>query len=202
MKRLPSLQVLIFFPFALALPGTALATQHVSEHDRIMREHMAPAQEPQLKTLDDLAQEITALRQRVSALEALKPTFTNFMPNFSERFHVMHRAGDAGDWAVAAHEADEMRRLMGVSQYIDPKLGSLMQGFIDGNLRNLREAIEHGNDKSFQVALKDTVQSCNGCHTATGSAIVVSLNVDASLSMHHPHVLKRSTVPKEHTHAR
>jgi len=71
---------------------------------------------------------------------------------------------------------------------------------MDGNLRNLREAIEHGNGKSFQAALKETVASCNGCHRATGSAIAVSLNVDDSLSMRHPHALRKSTVPKEHTH--
>jgi hypothetical protein len=170
------------------------------DHDRMMRERTAPAKEPQLRTLDDLAQEIRALRQRIATLEALKPTFTNFMPNLSERFHVMHRAGDVGDWAVAAHEVDEMRRLTRISPNMDPKLGALMQGFMDGNLRNLREAIEHANTKSFQAALKDAVQSCNGCHRATGSTIVVSLNVDESLSMRHPHALKKSTVPKEHTH--
>lgn len=97
----------------------------------------------------------------MTALEALKPKFTNFRPNFSERFHVIHRASDAGDWAVAAHEVKEMQRLTGVSKYIDPKLGELMLAFMDGNQRRLEEAIEHGNSKSFQAALTDTVASCN-----------------------------------------
>lgn len=195
-----------FFPFLILLalpPSLAGAAQggEPADHEQMMREHAAPAKEPQLRTLDDLAQEIRALRQRVATLEALKPTFTNFMPSFSERFHVAHRAGDAGDWAVAAHEVDEMRRLTRISPHVDPKLGALMQGFMGGNLRNMREAIQHGNGKSFQAALKDTVASCNGCHAAAGSAIVVTLNVDESLSMRHPHALRRSTVPKEHTHA-
>jgi len=140
------------------------------------------------------------LRQRVAELEALKPNFTNFMPNFSERFHVMHRAGDVGDWAVAAHEVDEMQRLTGVSKYMDSKLGELMLAFMDGNLRKLKEAVEHGNPKSFQAALKDTVASCNGCHTASGSTIGVTLNVDESLSMRHPHGLRKSPAPKQHMH--
>lgn len=164
-------------------------------------ERATTATEPERKTMDDLKDEIRALRKRVATLEALKPTFTNLMPNFSERFHVMHRAGDVGDWAVAAHEVSEMQRLTRVSKNLDPKLGALMQGFMDGNLQKLKEAIEHGSAKSFQTALKTTVASCNGCHTTSGSTIMVSLDVDDSLSMRHPHALKKSTVPKEHTHA-
>lgn len=40
--------------------------------------------------------QIEALQARVTALEA-QQTFTSFMPNLAERFHVMHRAGEAGD---------------------------------------------------------------------------------------------------------
>lgn len=199
MKRSTIISVLILLPFSLALSGAAVGERH-GEHDRMMREHAAPMSQPRLETIDDLRNEIGALRQRAAALEALKPRFTNFMPNFSERFHVMHRAGDVGDWAVAAHEVDEMQRLTGISKYMDPKLGELMRAFMDGNLRKLKEAIEHGNSKSFQAALKDTVASCNGCHTAIGSTITVTLDVDDSLSMRHPHALRKSTVPKQHMH--
>jgi hypothetical protein len=37
--------------------------------------------------------QIEALQARVKALEA-QQTFTSFMPNLAERFHVMHRGGD------------------------------------------------------------------------------------------------------------
>lgn len=191
------LLVLASFP---SLVSAAAAADRDSEHGRMMSVPAVTKKEPELKTLDELRQEIRALRQRVSVLEALKPMFTNFMPNYSERFHVMHRAGDAGDWAVAAHEIDELRRLTRVSKYVDPKLGELMQGFMDGNLRRLREAAEHGNPKTFQAALKDTVASCNGCHKASASTITVTLNVEDGLSMRHPHELVKSTVPKDHTH--
>ena len=93
-----------------------------------------------------------------------------------------------------------MQRLTRASRYIDPKLGALMQAFMDGNLRKLTEAVENGSAKLFQAALKDTAANCNACHTATGSKIAVSLNVAESLSMRHPHALRKSTVPKEHGH--
>jgi hypothetical protein len=196
----------IFLFLPLALSGTALGERH-NPYDRMMRdpgqtmhEQMTPEKEPELKTIDDLAKEIRALRQRIAVLEALKPTFTNFMPNFAERFHVAHRAGDAGDWAVAAHEIDEMLRLTRISSYIDPKLGVLMQGFMEGNLRQMREAVEHTSQKSFRAAVKNTLSSCNGCHTAAGSTLMVSLDVPDNLSMRHPHALRKTKVPKDHMH--
>jgi cytochrome c556 len=198
MKRLNP-TILVPMSLLLAFPATVMGSSH-DAHGQMMRGRSAPDKEPVLATLQDLAQEVRMLRQRIAVLEALKPMITNFMPNYSERFHVMHRAGDAGDWAVAAHEIDEMQRLTRVSKYIDPKLGALMQGFMDGNLRKLKEAVEHGNPKSFQAALKDTVASCNGCHQASGSTIAVTLHVDDSLNMRHPHALRKSTVPKDHTH--
>lgn len=199
MKHLNCFEILLLLSLSFSLSGTALGSQH-SVHDRMMSEQAAPVKEPELKTLDDLAKEIKALRQRLAGLEALKPRFTNFMPNYAERFHVMHRAGDGGDWAVAAHEIDEMRRLTGVSKYIDPKLGALLQAFMDGNLRKLREAVEHGNPKSFQAAMADTVASCNGCHKASGSTLGVSVKVGDTMSMRHPHLLGKTTVPKDHGH--
>jgi len=82
------------------------------------------------------------LQIRVEALEAVKPTFTSLMPNFSERFHVMHRAGEAGDWAVAGHELAEMKRLTALSSYIDAKNGALMQGMMGPRLETKAVNIE------------------------------------------------------------
>lgn len=155
---------------------------------------------PALNTPDDLNAEIGRLRERVAVLEALKPTMTSMMPDFAERFHVMHRASDAADWAVAAHELDEMTRSVEIAPRIDAKSGPLMQAFMAGHLRTLRETIEHGNKRGFDKAMGEAIASCNGCHAATGSKITVTLDVDEDLSLRHPHALKKSKVPKDHSH--
>lgn len=185
--------VLLVFP--------ARAAQHAAEtimtpHD----EEAVVASVPALNSSDDLKAEIERLRERVAVLEALKPTLTSMMPDFAERFHVMHRASDAEDWAVAAHELDEMNRLMALAPLIDAKAGPLMQAFMSGHLRTLRETVEHGNKPGFDKAIGETVASCNGCHAATGSAITVTLDVNEGLSLRHPHALRKSKVPKDHTH--
>ncbi len=77
--------------------------------------------------LEALEHQIEALQARIAALEAYQ-TFTSVMPNFSERFHVMHRAGESGDWAVAAHEFAELKRLARLSTTIDSEKG--MEGQI------------------------------------------------------------------------
>lgn len=182
-----------------------VAAAHATRHDtETMREQRgaepAPASKPALGTLEDLKAEVERLRERVAALEALKPTMTTMMPDFAERFHVMHRAGDAGDWAVAAHEAAEMKRLLELAPLIDAKTGPLMQAFMTGHLRKLGETIGHGDKRGFEQALGETVASCNGCHKASGSAIRVALDVEEGLSMRHPQALESAPAPKGHTH--
>ena len=140
-----------------------------------------------------LRAKLAAMEKRVAALESIRPTFTGFMPDFAERFHVMHLSGEAGDWAVASHELMEMNRLMKVAKIIDAQKGQLMEGFLGASLRALNAAIEHGNHKSFDKALKQTIVNCNKCHQAVGSGFIkASLKVEHGMSMRHAHALKGS----------
>ena len=150
--------------------------------------------------LEELEAQIKALRARIATLEA-RITFTSFMPDFAERFHVMHLAGDFGDWAVASHELEEMKRLTKLSTSVDAEKGNLMQGMLSPNFEALEHAIEHGNSKKFQKALTQTIETCNACHTATGSGFIkVALDSHDSLSLRHPHMLQKQGMPGGHTH--
>ena len=150
--------------------------------------------------LEALQRQIEALQTRIAALEAYR-TFTSFMPNFSERFHVMHRAGEAGDWAVASHEMQEMKRLALLSTSIDAEKGQLMQAMMGPTFEALEKAIEHGNHEKFEKALVQTIDTCNACHAATGSDFVqVTLDARDSLSLRHPHKLMPRAVPGGHSH--
>ena len=186
----------------LFLSGSVIATSDSQGMPGPMMGAGGPQQIQALtKEISLLKAEVQALRKAVASLQALKPTLTTLMPDFAERFHVMQRAGDVGDWAVAAHEALEMQRLVGVAQQIDTKKGALAEGFMSGNLRTLNKAIEHGKLESFYKAMNDKVKNCNACHVAVGSPFIkVTLDVDESLSMRHPHALGKSKAPAKHTH--
>jgi hypothetical protein len=150
--------------------------------------------------LHELERQILALQARIAALEAHQ-SFASFMPNVAERFHVMHHAGVAGDWAVAAHELQELKRLSSLSSSIDAEKGSLMQAMMEPSFEALQSAIEHGNGEKFGKALTQTVDTCNACHSAVGSEFVeVTLEVPSLLSLRHPHKLSPRAVPADHRH--
>jgi len=145
-------------------------------------------------------QKIEALEKRIATLESVR-NFTQFMPGFSERFHVMHRAGEAGDWAVAAHELSELKRLMALTPAIDAKQGELMQAMLGPSLEELEKVIAKGDKKAFETTLVGTVNTCNACHVVTGSPFIeVKLDATNSLGMRHPHKLTARDAPAGHAH--
>lgn len=147
-----------------------------------------------------LLQQIKQLEQRITVLESSR-SFTQFMPDFAERFHVMHRAGLAGDWAVAAHELAEMKRLMEQAPDIDAKDGKLMQAMLGPSMEKLDKTIDQADSTMFKKTLVETVNTCNACHAATGSPFIqVKLNASNSLSMRHPHKFMARHAPEGHEH--
>jgi hypothetical protein len=148
-----------------------------------------------------LKDEVAELRKAVASLKDIQPTITMLMPDFAERFHVMHYAGEAEDWAVAAHELQGLRHLVEVMQRVDPEKGAMVNGFLDANFNQLDAAIEHDNLESFTKAMDETLGSCNSCHVAAGSpSMKITLDARNSLSMRHSHDLGKSKMPGDHMH--
>lgn len=149
--------------------------------------------------------ELEALRAEVAELrsmvELLKPSLTRLMPDFAERFHVMHRAGDNGDWAVAQHELLAMRSIVDLAKRVEPDKGAMLEGFMQKPFEDLSTAIEHEDKDVFNKTLGQTIKNCNACHEAVGSPFVqVVLDARSSLSMRHPHKLRTSEPMHGHTH--
>jgi len=139
--------------------------------------------------LDALQRQLTTLQARVAALEAQR-SFTQFIPDFAERFQVMHRAGKAGDRVVASHELSEMKRLAALSSSIDGKKSKLLIGMMEPNFEALGEAIERSDEKVFGAALERTVDTCNACHAATGSGFSqVTIDASEAISIRHSYRL-------------
>jgi hypothetical protein len=149
--------------------------------------------------LERLMEKINALEVRTAMLES-RITFASFMPDFAERFHVMHRASESEDWAVASHELQTLKQLMASSTSIDAEQGALFQAMMGPVIKKIDNAISHADSKKMAAALAETVQVCNACHTATGSPFInVTLNATESLSMRHPHKFTKQKMAK-HMH--
>lgn len=161
----------------------------------------APPDAAEENRLAALQAAVERMQQRITALEALVPSFTGFMPDFSERFHVMHAAGDAQDWAMADHELKEMQRMLAMSNVIDPEKGKLMSAMLSHDMASLESAIQHRSQQRFRKALNATVVNCNACHVASGSPFIqVTLDVPTGLSMRHPHQFSPSQPLSSHSH--
>lgn len=153
------------------------------------------------KQVTILNDEVARLSKEVELLQAIQPTITSLMPEFAERFHVMHYAGEAEDWAVASHELLELNRLIEIMMQVDPEKGVMANGFLLANFNDLDAAIEHRNLESFQKSLIETTKNCNACHAAAGSPwMTVVLDARNSISMRHSHDLYKSVKPGNHTH--
>lgn len=152
-------------------------------------------------TLRQMQARLDELNAKVAQLEHLRPDFATMMPEVAERLSVMHSAGEAGDWAVAAHELAEIQRIVGNSTSIDQTKGKMMQGFLTGPLNAIDEAVDHGNKGKFISALGNTVNSCNACHHAVGSGFIqISLSADSNLGFRHPQQLQVRTAAMGHHH--
>ena len=160
--------------------GNAFATQHGSS--------------------DVLIERIQAMEERIAALES-RFTFASFMPDFAERFHVMHRAAESDDWAVASHELQEMKSMIESSTTIDAEKGQLFQAMMGPVMTKMDGAIGHANKKKMTALLGEAVETCNSCHVATGSPFIkVTLDTSESLSMRHPHAFTMQKMDHAHKH--
>lgn len=142
------------------------------------------------KSLDVLLERMQKLEQRIATLES-RFSFASFMPDFAERFHVMHRAAESDDWAVASHELQEMRSMVESSTTIDAEKGELFKAMMGPVIEKMDDAIAHSNSKKMTTLLDQAVQTCNSCHVATGSPFInVTLDASSALSMRHPHMFQ------------
>lgn len=151
---------------------------------------MAAASAEQDKNMEQLLERIQAMEERIAILES-RFSFASFMPDFAERFHVMHRATESEDWAVASHELQEMRGMMESSTTIDSEKGNLFKVMMGPVIEEMADAIAHSNSKKMAATLDRAVQACNNCHVATGSPFInVTLDASGTLSIRHPHAFK------------
>jgi len=52
------------------------------------------------RQVDELSVQVMDLKKMVDMLNAIRPDMATLMPDFAERMHVMHYAGEAGDWGL------------------------------------------------------------------------------------------------------
>jgi hypothetical protein len=89
-------------------------------------------------------------------------------------------AGEAGNWALASYEIDELEEGFADAVRFHPThksaprpLTELVPQFTAGPIAALRSAVAHRSTAEFAAAHDALTQGCNGCHAAAGFAFNV-----------------------------
>ncbi|RMF89340.1 MAG: hypothetical protein D6736_08600, partial [Nitrospinota bacterium] len=152
-----------------------------------------------LHTLRTIETRLQAIEKKLDLLWSLRPDFATLMPEFSERFHVLHFAGEAGDWATAGHEFLQMKRVAEQLKAIDPQRGVLLESFLAPFFTGMQEIIADGDRARFLTLLDQTTALCNSCHAAVGSPFI-KVSLQPTVSLRHPHIFTPSQMAAGHKH--
>jgi len=83
-------------------------------------------------------------------------------------------AGNAGNWELAAYEADELEEDFADAMHFHPThkdspvpLTKAIPDYMDAAVKKLRGAIDAKDAANFAPAFDALTGSCNGCHQAT-----------------------------------
>jgi hypothetical protein len=120
--------------------------------------------------------EIAALRAEIDVLRRLVPDQAHAMADVDYHFANLWFAAQAANWALADFYLDETRSHLNWAARIRPlrKLSSgaeldvraILQGVEQSSLSQLKTAIGRRDHKSFEIAYRQAVTECYGCHKA------------------------------------
>jgi hypothetical protein len=116
------------------------------------------------------------LAGRVKALEDLLPSQSHLMADVGDHFANLWFAGSAGNWPLADFYLGETRShlhwavrripIRKDNRGQDVNLVNILQAFENGQLTQLKQAID-GKDRSrFETVYKDSLTACYSCHKA------------------------------------
>lgn len=113
-----------------------------------------------------------------AATTALSDVIKNGLPGFSvgmsgvsDSFDNLYYSAKGGNWALSAYMSDVMQDYMSPTQITRIKDYPQWDSFVKGNLGDdsaLKKAMDAKDMVAFEKAYSDTINNCNGCHTALG----------------------------------
>lgn len=106
--------------------------------------------------------------QQLKTLADIQPGLGTVMIEYGNRFTTMYYAGKAGNWGMADYQLKEMREIQEVGENTRPARAPMLKAFESSSLDKLADAIKAKDGKKFEVAFKQAVEGCNGCHAANG----------------------------------
>ena len=110
----------------------------------------------------------------------IQPGTGVLMQELGRRFTALFHAARGGNWELANYQLKEMREVIDVNVVTRPKRKDALESFEENSLGSEENPLEGTlqdaiNKKSFAVfnrSFKSAIDSCNGCHQASGFAYI------------------------------
>ena len=110
--------------------------------------------------------------EQIKTLAEIQPGLGTVMIEYGNRFSTMYYAAKGGNWGMADYQLKEMREIQEVGEYTRPARAPMLKAFESAHLDKLADAIKAKDGKKFDVAFKQAVEGCNGCHAANDFAFI------------------------------
>jgi hypothetical protein len=126
----------------------------------------------------------TNVDQRLKRLETAPLGVGNLMLEIQLHFAKLYYAAEARNWDLAAYERNQLEECVEKVAVLRPVENDVKLEEIIGNMKKtslitLKDAIDVKERGLFRDSYRDTMNTCNACHQATGRpfiAIVVPTN--------------------------
>jgi hypothetical protein len=121
---------------------------------------------------------VTATQAQSPAPAPYAPGLGDFMTAYVQPHHTkLWFAGAAGNWDLAAYEADELDETFDDVKTYSPTWKSvpvarLVGALLAPSLKQVKAAIAVRNVAAFKTAYGNLTASCNACHTAAGHGFI------------------------------
>jgi hypothetical protein len=106
------------------------------------------------------------------------PGLVEFMLTVQSHHAKLWLAGNAGNWALAEYQTDELKELIEdiasrVPVYKDVPVGTMIEAASLPPLGDIENAIKARDGKAFAAAFDKLTAACNACHEAANRGFIV-----------------------------
>ncbi len=106
--------------------------------------------------------------EKLKTLAEIQPGLGTVMIEYSTRYTNAYYAAKGGNWDLAGYMLKEAGEIQEVGETTRPERAEALKGFEKAYFGPLSDAIKAKDFKKFEVAFKNGIQGCNGCHAGQG----------------------------------
>ena len=112
-------------------------------------------------------------RLELEDLTSIQPGLARLMPEVGHRFWKCYYAARAQNWALAAWQLGEMRKLLRLGEVTRPRYTADLESFIQEDVEPLLQAMDARDLSLFERLYRAAVDAANDLHRRWNKAFIV-----------------------------